>query len=80
MAINLTLGRDFPTKRNDQCYETIQEFMKRFISKFGDLNCVKLTGVLVGTPEGKAVFIKKGQIKQCTEYVGEAVRLVLELA
>ena len=79
MAISLYLGRDVPDHTNEQCYETIREFMSRFIARFGEVNCQKLTGVLVGTPEGKATFREKGQIKQCTEYVGEAVRLVLEL-
>ncbi|HSB65903.1 MAG TPA: C-GCAxxG-C-C family protein [Anaerolineales bacterium] len=79
MAISLSLGRDIPDRRNDQCYKTVQEFMKRFADRFGEVNCQKLTGVLVGTLEGKAIFNEKGQIKLCTEYVGEAVRFVLEL-
>ena len=79
MAISLSQGRDLPTRSNNPLYATIQDFMKMFTEQFGDVNCQKLTGVLVGTPEGKATFIEKGQIKQCTVYVGEAVRLVLEL-
>jgi C_GCAxxG_C_C family probable redox protein len=79
MAIGLSQGRDVPINSNEKCYEIVQEFMKAFSTRFGEVNCQKLTGVLVGTPEGKAIFKEKGQIKQCTEYVGEAVRLVLEL-
>jgi C_GCAxxG_C_C family probable redox protein len=79
MAISLARGRDLPTRTNNPLYETIQEFMQNFSTQFGDLNCQKLTGVLVGTPEGKAVFIEKGQIKQCTEYVGTAAQLVIEI-
>lgn len=79
MAISLSLGRDEPTKSNEQCYKTIQEFMNRFADRFGEVNCQKLTGVHLGLPEGQVAFKEKGQIEQCTEYVGEAVRFVLEL-
>ncbi len=78
MAISLYMGRDLPTDRKDDCYATIRDFMKSFSTKFGDLNCEKLTGVHLGTPEGQILFKEKEQIKRCTEYVGEAVRIVLE--
>ena len=79
MAISLSLGRNSPTDQNDQCYQTVRTFLERFSTQFGELNCLKLTGVHLGTPEGQAAFKEKDQIKQCTEYVGEAVRMVLEL-
>ncbi len=78
MAISLSLGRNLPTDRKDQCYEAEREFMKQFCNQFGELNCLKLTGVHLGTPEGQAAFKEKDQIRQCTDYVGEAVRMVLE--
>ena len=79
MAISLSLGRNSPTDAKDRCYQTVRAFLMRFSTQFGELNCQKLTGVHLGTPEGQAMFEQKGQIKQCTEYVGEAVRMVLEV-
>jgi C_GCAxxG_C_C family probable redox protein len=79
MAISLSLGRSSPADRRDRCYEAEKAFLKGFSNQFGELNCQKLTGLHLGTPEGQAAFKEKGQIKQCTEYVGEAVRLVLAI-
>ena len=79
MAIGLYLGRNSPTERNQLCYEAVRSFMQSFSAQFGELNCQKLTGVHLGTPEGQAQFEASGQIRQCTEYVGEAVRMVLEV-
>ena len=79
MAINLSLGRNSPTERKDLCYQAVREFLSRFSAQFGDLNCLQLTGVHLGTPEGQAAFEEKGQIKLCTDYVGEAVRFVLDV-
>jgi C_GCAxxG_C_C family probable redox protein len=79
MAISLCLGRNSPSERREQCYAAEQRFLKGFWSHFGELNCQELTGVDLGTPEGQAAFKEKGQIKQCTEFVGEAVRIVLEV-
>ena len=79
MAISLSLGRNSVNDRKDLCYETERAFLKGFSSQFGELNCQKLTGVHLGTPEGQAAYEEKGLRKICTEYVGEAVRIVLEL-
>ncbi len=79
MAIGLLMGRDFPSDERDQCYEAVRDFMGRFATKFGELNCQKLAGVHLGTPEGQALFIAKGQNKLCTEYVAEAAQFVLDI-
>lgn len=78
MAISLSLGRNSPTDLKDQCYQTVRTFLEKFSTQFGELSCLKLTGVHLGTPEGQAAFKEKEQIRLCTEYVGEAVRMVLE--
>lgn len=79
MAIGLSLGRSVPSDAIDPCYQAVREFMARFSSRFEALNCLELTGVHLGTPEGQAEFKEKGQIKQCTEYVQEATRMVMEI-
>jgi len=79
MAIGLSLGRSSPSDALDPCYQAVRVFLERFSTQFEALSCLELTGVHLGTPEGQVVFMEKGQIKQCTEYVGEAVRIVVEI-
>ena len=79
MAIGLSLGRASPNEAIDPCYQAVQAFLERFSVKFNSLSCLELTGAHLGTPEGQAVFIEKGQIKQCTDYVGEATQMVVEI-
>ena len=79
MAIGLSLGRNTSTDRKDPCYEAVRTFLERFTSQFGALTCPELTGVNLGTPEGQAAFEQQGQIRECTNYVGEATRMVVEI-
>jgi C_GCAxxG_C_C family probable redox protein len=79
MAIGLALGRSAPGESLDRTYEATREFLQRFQARFGSLNCQELTGVHLGISEGQAEFRAKGQIKACTDYVGEAARLVVEI-
>jgi C_GCAxxG_C_C family probable redox protein len=79
MSISLALGRSAPTDKSDPCYQAVRTFMGRFASQFNSLNCLELTGFHLGTPEGHAAFLASDQIKQCTEYVAESTRLVVEI-
>ena len=79
MAIGLLLGRSTPQESVDRSYEAVRAFMQRFDEKFGSINCQELTGVHLGTPEGQAAFKAKKQIEHCTDYVGEAARMVVEI-
>ena len=79
MAIGMVLGRTAPTEDIDPCYQAVGEFQERFIEQFGTLSCMELTGVHLGTYEGQIEFQAKDQIKKCTDYVGEATRMVVEI-
>ncbi len=79
MAISLSLGRSSPGELVDPCYQAVRVFLERFSVKFNSLSCLELTGVHLGTPEGQAIFREKGQRKQCTNYVGEAARMVVDI-
>jgi len=79
MAIGLALGRASPQASNDPCYPAVRAFLDGFNSRFGTINCLELTGVHLGTPEGQAAFWAGDQIEHCTEYVTEATRLVVHL-
>jgi C_GCAxxG_C_C family probable redox protein len=79
MAIGLSLGRTKPTDDIDPCYQAVRIFLGRFSIQFTSLSCLELTGVHLDTPEGHAAFRAKGQIRNCTVYVGEATRMVVEI-
>lgn len=79
MAVSLALGRNSPNEPKDRCYQTERAFLQGFANRFGELNCQKLIHVHLGTLEGQAAYKDQGLKKQCTEYVSEAVRIVLEV-
>lgn len=79
MSIGLVLGRDNPTDSSDPCYSAVRLFMGQFASRFGSLSCPQLCGFHLGTPQGHAAFLASDQMIQCTEYVVEATRLVVEI-
>ncbi|NJD59915.1 MAG: hypothetical protein C3F13_13250 [Anaerolineales bacterium] len=79
LAIGLLLGRDEPVDSIDPCYRAVREFLAQFTQRYGSINCLELTGVHLGTPEGQAGFKEKGQIEQCTGYVGDAAQMVISL-
>ena len=79
MALGLVFGRDVPTASVDPCYEAVRTFLERFTSQYHALTCLELTGVHLGTPEGQAAFRQKGQASLCTDYVGDATSLVMQI-
>ncbi len=79
MAISLVSGRNSPTDNIDPCYQMVQEFLSQFGGQFGSLSCPEMTGVQLGTPEGQAEFKRKGLHQVCTEYVGAAAGMVVEI-
>jgi C_GCAxxG_C_C family probable redox protein len=79
MAIGLSLGRNSPTDAIDPCYQAVRTFLERFSGQYEALSCLELTGVHLGTLDGQEAFKAKGQIKECTNYVAEAARMVVEV-
>ena len=80
MALNLLTGRSEPDASVDRNYALVNELIDRYETKFGSTNCKELTGVDLGSEEGRAQFREKGQLANCLDYAEEATRLVLELA
>ncbi len=76
MAISLVTGRNSPADDIDRCYQAVHKFLGQFADQFGSLNCVELTGVQLGTPEGQAEFKRKGLHTVCEAYVGGAAGMV----
>jgi hypothetical protein len=53
--------------------------MNDFVTQFNTLNCVELTGVKLVTAEGQAEFVETKKVDDCTKYVGETARMVVEI-
>jgi C_GCAxxG_C_C family probable redox protein len=79
MALNLLTGRSEPGAPVDQNYALVGELIDQFEGKFGSNNCKILTGVDLGTEDGRAEFREKNQIVNCLNYAEEATRMVFSL-
>ena len=79
IAIGLIHGRSSPAYDIDPCYQAVQEFLQRFSAQYKSLSCLELTGIFLDTPEGQAVYLAKGQMQLCTNYVGDSARLVVDI-
>jgi C_GCAxxG_C_C family probable redox protein len=79
LSLNLLLGRDDASQSKEENYQAIQLFIARFKEKFGGINCTELTGCNLSTEEGVDDYNRNGLHQDCTKFVAEATRLVLEL-
>ena len=80
LALNLLTGRSEPGAPVDENYALVGELIEQYEEKFGSTNCKELTGVDLGTEEGRVKFREKNQITNCLNYAEEITRMVLSLA
>lgn len=78
LALGMAAGRDSAEASVEPVYELVRELLGGFESRFGSTTCIGLTGCDLGTDDGQRAFLERKQREACTEYVGEATRLVLE--
>jgi C_GCAxxG_C_C family probable redox protein len=79
MGIGLKYGRKTPQDPREQCYQMVRSLLGQFSEQFGGTTCLVLTGVHLDTEEGQAEYKANQTIQQCTQYVGYATRLVIDL-
>jgi C_GCAxxG_C_C family probable redox protein len=79
LALNLLLGRDRSDQDKEANYEAIQKFMENYMKQFNHVDCPALTGVDLGTDEGRQAFHDQNLHPRCAGFVGEATRMVLEI-
>jgi C_GCAxxG_C_C family probable redox protein len=77
----LGLEQDFnpaiPKQYRDRVYALVAEFNRRFIKIHGSINCTRLLGYDLSTPEGEAAVKEKGlSQKLCPKFVHDAVEIV----
>lgn len=82
MALGLYSGKNFnePEMVKENAYQLIQEFNKRFKSKFGTIACKELIGTDLSTAEGLERGKNSGVFEsKCPEFVEAAVEIVAQL-
>ena len=79
LALGMAAGRDSADDQVDPVYELVREVLGEFEARFGSTTCLGLTGCDLGADEGQRQFLERKQHESCTEYVGEATRLVLDV-
>jgi len=77
----LGLKQDFnpanPKQNKDRVYALVAEFNRRFIRVNRSINCTKLLGYDLSTPEGEAIVKEQGlSQKICPKYVHDAVEIL----
>ena len=79
MSLGLINGRMVPGASVDETYESVQNLLEQFETRFGSTQCLSLTGVHLGTEEGQAEFLQNNQIERCLTYVQFTTRFVMEV-
>jgi hypothetical protein len=74
MGLGLAAGRSAPGAPVDETYALVRQMLEDFTARFGSINCQELTGCALGSEEGQAAFLAKGQGETCTLYVEQAAR------
>jgi C_GCAxxG_C_C family probable redox protein len=82
MALGLVYGRKDPkdAEAKEKIYGIVDEYLKKFIEKYGTLSCRELTGCDMLTPEGlKKMKDEKVVVNICAPIVEFAEREALKL-
>jgi len=79
MAINLFYGRNLPDEPVEKTYIPVQRLTEMFKNKFGSTNCRELTGVDLGTEEGRKTFFSTNLRDQCKNFTEEATRMAMSI-
>lgn len=68
-------------EKKEGTYQAAQEFVKRFLSLHGSINCTELIGYDLSDPDALAGAREEGVFAQrCVGYVTSAVKILEELA
>ncbi len=80
MAIGLRHGRRDSSEKDAHAFALTQQFRRRFEAEMGAVDCRKLTGMDLSTPEGvKAFYQSDVPQRVCFPAVGLAYRTAVEL-
>jgi C_GCAxxG_C_C family probable redox protein len=81
IAFGLLFGRDKPEDSRINCYSKVSELEKRFVERFGTVDCFKLIGFDMRTPEGHSAAKEAGVwVTKCPVFVRAAAEIAAEIA
>jgi C_GCAxxG_C_C family probable redox protein len=81
IAFGILFGRDKPEDSRMNCYSKVLELEKQFVERFGSVDCIKLTGFDMRTPEGHAAAKEAGVwATKCPLFVRAAAEIAGEIA
>jgi C_GCAxxG_C_C family probable redox protein len=79
LGLNIVFGRSTPAVKPDSNHRAVQALLKEFETRFGNLDCEKLLGCRLDTPEGQGAFFQKLRAEKCELYVEAAARIASEI-
>jgi len=79
MAISLFSGRSVPGEPIDKSYVPVQKMVAMFQGQFGSTNCRELTGIDLGTEEGRKTFHAANMLERCRGYTEEATKMAMSI-
>ena len=79
MAISLFSGRSAADEDINPNYVMVRELTDRFEKEFGTINCSKLLGCDLNTPEGQSFFIEKNLMEKCSIYTQKATKIAMSI-
>jgi C_GCAxxG_C_C family probable redox protein len=82
MVIGLKYAKLRPedNQTREKAYELVKEFVKRFQERNGSIECRKLLGHDISTPEGYKIIYEKGLTKElCPSFVQDAVEILEQI-
>lgn len=79
LGLNLVFGRSTPAEKPDRNHKAVQPFLKQFESEFGNLDCEKLLGCRLDTPEGQQAFFAGLRAEKCEKFVEGSARIAAEI-
>jgi C_GCAxxG_C_C family probable redox protein len=82
MVLGLRYGNNIATDRGakEATYALARRYMEEFAKRHGSVDCPALLGCDIGTPQGMQQARERDLFtRQCSEYVADAVRILLTL-
>lgn len=79
MVLGLTCDDENHKAAKEKNYALVNEFARRFQALHGDVNCQKLLGCDLGTPEGQEYFKNNNLVHRCCDFVRDAAIILEDL-
>jgi C_GCAxxG_C_C family probable redox protein len=79
LAIGMITGRGNAQESREENHRIVRLFLDECVAKFGSMNCEKLIGCRLDTPEGRQFFKDHNLREKCGVFTREAARMASRL-